>query len=69
MIEIDGRLHEDDPDVFENDRWRQDALVLEGWTVLRFTWRMLEDHPEVVVARVERTIRSLRSARSRRGRS
>ena len=64
-IEIDGRLHEDDPDVFENDRWRQNAIVLEGWVVLRFTWRMLEDHPEVFVARDKRALCSIRSARSR----
>lgn len=51
-IEIDGRLHEDDPEVFENDRWRQNALVAAGWTVLRFTWRMLEEHPDTFVARV-----------------
>ncbi len=48
-VEIDGRLHEDDLGVFENDRWRQNALVLAGWTVLRFTWAMLRDHPDVVV--------------------
>ncbi|MGI3784572.1 MAG: DUF559 domain-containing protein, partial [Janthinobacterium lividum] len=52
VLEIDGRLHEDDPDIFEDDRWRQNALVLEGWTVLRFTWRMLEDHPDEVLAAV-----------------
>ena len=38
VIEIDGRLHEADPDLFENDRWRQNALVLHGWMVLRFTY-------------------------------
>ena len=65
VIEIDGRLHEDDPEVFENDRWRQNALVQDGWVVLRFTWRMLEDHPEVFIAGVKRAIRSRRSARSR----
>ena len=48
-VEIDGRLHEDDPEVFENDRWRQNALVLDGWTVLRFTWAMLRDHPGLVL--------------------
>jgi very-short-patch-repair endonuclease len=63
VIEIDGRLHEDDPDVFENDRWRQNALVMDGWMVLRFTWRMLEDHPATFVARVRRAIRSRGSAR------
>jgi very-short-patch-repair endonuclease len=44
-IEIDG-LHEDDEDLFESDRWRQNALVANGWLVLRFTWRMLRDHPD-----------------------
>jgi very-short-patch-repair endonuclease len=63
VVEIDGRLHEDEPQVFENDRWRQNALVLEGWLVLRFTWRMLQDHPEEFVSRVRRAIRSIRSAR------
>jgi very-short-patch-repair endonuclease len=51
-IEIDGRLHEEDNDLFESDRWRQNALVADGWRVLRFTWDMLRDHPEVVVAAV-----------------
>lgn len=51
-VEIDGRLHETDPKIFENDRYRQNALVQEGWMVLRFTWSMLVDHPEYVVAQV-----------------
>ena len=38
--------------MFESDRWRQNALVADGWRVLRFTWDMLHDHPEVVVAAV-----------------
>jgi very-short-patch-repair endonuclease len=37
-IEIDGRPHESDEDLFESDRWRQNALVADGWRVLRFTW-------------------------------
>ena len=55
-VEIDGRLHERDPDVFENDRWRQNALVLDGWLVIRFTWRMLEDHPEQVLETLRRAL-------------
>jgi very-short-patch-repair endonuclease len=51
-IEIDGRRHENDEDLFESDRWRQNALVADGWRVLRFTWRMLKEHPEVVVAAI-----------------
>jgi very-short-patch-repair endonuclease len=56
-VEIDGRLHEEDGDLFESDRWRQNALVLEGWDVLRFTWAMLRDHPEVVVATIRAALR------------
>ena len=51
-IEIDGRLHEEDEDLFESDRWRQNALVADGWRVLRFTWQMLHEHPEVVVGAI-----------------
>ena len=51
-IEIDGRIHQLDRTVFESDRPRQNALMLAGWTVLRFTWRMIEDEPEAFVATV-----------------
>jgi very-short-patch-repair endonuclease len=51
-IEIDGRLHETDTDLFESDRWRQNALVAAGWQVLRFTMAMLRDHPEVFIAAI-----------------
>lgn len=63
VLEIDGRLHQTDPELFESDRWRQNDLVLEGWMVLRFTWRMLVDHPDVVVELVEEAIRSIRPPR------
>jgi very-short-patch-repair endonuclease len=55
-IEIDGRLHEEDQDLFESDRWRQNALVADGWRVLRFTWEMLRDHPDIVVAAILQAI-------------
>jgi len=60
VLEVDGRLHEDDPDVFENDRSRQNALVLQGWTVLRFTWAMLRDHPDVVLHDIREAITTQR---------
>lgn len=59
-IEIDGRLHETDQNVFENDRWRQNALVLDGWRVIRFTWKMLTDHPELVIAVVRQALDAIR---------
>jgi very-short-patch-repair endonuclease len=37
-IELDGTVHLR-RDVWERDHERQNALVLAGWTVLRFTWR------------------------------
>ena len=55
-VEIDGRLHETDEDLFESDRWRQNALVLDGWMVLRFTWAMLCDHPDVVLRDIKAAI-------------
>lgn len=54
-IEIDGRLHHG-PEAFEKDRWRQNDLVLEGWRVLRFTWAMLVEAPELVLAAIERAL-------------
>jgi very-short-patch-repair endonuclease len=56
VLEIDGRIHQTDRDLFESDRWRQNALVLAGWRVLRFTWRMVEDHPDQFVRQVRRAL-------------
>ena len=56
-VEIDGRLHETDEDLFQSDRWRQNALVAAGWTVLRFTWEMLTDHPETFLEAVRGGLR------------
>jgi very-short-patch-repair endonuclease len=50
-------LHETSEDLFESDRWRQNVLVADGWRVLRFTWAMLRDHPEVFVAAVIEALR------------
>ena len=56
MIEVDGRKHHG-AEAFESDRWRQNALILAGWTVLRFTWAMLVREPENVVDDVLAAIR------------
>ena len=63
VVEIDGRLHEDDPDVFENDRWRQNALVLDGWVVVRFTWTMLTEHPDAVLATIRAALAMAQTGR------
>jgi very-short-patch-repair endonuclease len=62
VIEIDGRLYHDGTEVFERDRWRQNLLVLDGWCVLRFTWAMIEERPEEVIAMVREAIEMLTAA-------
>ena len=47
--EIDGREFHDTDDAFETDRERQNVIALCGWTVLRFTWKMLTEQPDHVV--------------------
>jgi len=56
-IEIHGRLHETKEDLFQSDRWRQNALVMAGWRVVRFTWEMVRDHPEMMIATIRRMVR------------
>jgi very-short-patch-repair endonuclease len=57
-VEIDGRAFHDDPVAFESDRWRQNDIILAGWRVLRFTWRMLTEQPQVVVAAIRQALAS-----------
>ena len=59
LIEIDGREHHIGKEVFETDRWRQNLLVLDGWCVLRFTWAMIEERPDEVVAMVRAALAML----------
>jgi very-short-patch-repair endonuclease len=56
VIEVDGWAYHSTPDRFQRDRERQNRLVAAGWTVLRFTWRDLTDHPERVVATLRRVM-------------
>jgi very-short-patch-repair endonuclease len=55
-VEVDGWAWHSDVDRFARDRRRQNALVLAGWTVLRFTWHDLKSRPEVVVAQIRAVI-------------
>ena len=64
VIEIDGRLYHAGAEAFETDRWRQNLLVLDGWCVLRFTWAMIEERPEEVIAMVRKAIEILTARRS-----
>jgi very-short-patch-repair endonuclease len=56
-VEVDGWAWHSDLDRFAHDRRRQNALVLAGWTVLRFTWHDLMSLPDVVVAQIRMALR------------
>lgn len=51
-IEVDGWAWHHDFKAFQNDRQRQNALVLAGWTVLRFTWHDLIQRPDHVIGEI-----------------
>lgn len=56
-IELDGRdAHEGA--AFQRDRTRQNALVLAGWAVLRFTWADVAERGEQVVSLVAQALAS-----------
>ncbi len=55
VVEFDGRLKYDDPQVLWAEKRREDALRALGYEVVRLTWSDL-DHPE----RVARLIREAR---------
>ena len=55
-IELDGRAYHVMSEDWEDDLSRQNAIVLDGWLVLRFTARDLRERPEAVVASVRRAL-------------
>ena len=55
-LEVDGFAFHSGVDEFQVDRTRQNAIVLLGWQVLRFTWLDLTEYPERVAAIVRTAI-------------
>ena len=55
-IEVDGRAFHSDRKSFERDRWRQNALTVGGWLVLRFTWEQITKHPDEVLATIRAAV-------------
>ncbi len=43
VVEVDGFGSHSEPIAFHRDRARQNDLVVDGWTVLRVTWPMIEE--------------------------
>lgn len=46
IVETDGRRYHDTMSAFEDDRRRDQLLVLNGWRVIRCTWRQVVGDPE-----------------------
>ena len=63
IVETDGFEFHSGRTAFERDRARDAEHQARGFRVLRFTWRQLEDRPELVVARLAQTL--ARGAESR----
>lgn len=56
ILETDGWAFHSDVDDFNHDRVRQNALILAGYQILRFTWLDLTEYPDRVIAQVRRAI-------------
>jgi hypothetical protein len=56
VVEIDGWAFHTTPVRFRRDRERQNRLVAAGWTVLRFTWRDLNERQQWVVLTVRQML-------------
>lgn len=55
-IEAGGREYHDGPAALYRDRSKANALTLQGWRLLRFTWFDVTRRPEWVVATVREAI-------------
>jgi very-short-patch-repair endonuclease len=55
LVEFDGDVHRE-RDVFVKDLRRQNRVVLEGWTVLRFSSADVLGRPDEVVAAIRRAL-------------
>jgi predicted transcriptional regulator of viral defense system len=67
MVETDGRAAHDHTLAFERDRRRDLALTLDGWHVVRVTWRQVVNEPGAVAAMLRARLRA-RPASQRRPR-
>lgn len=56
IVELDGREVHGTAQSFENDRERDRLLLLDGWRVIRVTWRQLHDQDAAIAADVRRAL-------------
>ncbi|MGV8875378.1 MAG: endonuclease domain-containing protein, partial [Rhodococcus sp. (in: high G+C Gram-positive bacteria)] len=63
IIEVDGREFHSAAEVFSNDRRRQNALVLDGWLVLRYSAFDVLAAPDRIASEIVSVIRRRRKSR------
>jgi very-short-patch-repair endonuclease len=64
-IEVDGFEKRMSPESLDHDDERSTALVLAGWTVIRFTFRQIERDPDGVAAAILEALGRLRRVSAR----
>ncbi|OYD68641.1 DUF559 domain-containing protein [Rhodococcus sp. OK302] len=63
IVEIDGREFHTEPEVFNNDRRRQNVLILDDWLVLRYSAATAMAHLDEVVDEIITVVRKRRRSR------
>jgi very-short-patch-repair endonuclease len=56
IVELDGRTSHGTDLAFEKDRERDRLLLVEGWRVIRITWRQLHSDAPAVLADLRRLL-------------
>jgi very-short-patch-repair endonuclease len=57
IVELDGRQAHGTARAFEGDRERDRHLLVEGWQVMRVTWRQLDDDAPAVLTDLRKLLR------------
>jgi hypothetical protein len=57
IVETDGHRTHSTGQAFEEDRLRDQRLIVAGWTVIRITWRQLTRRPDEVIGRLAELLR------------
>jgi very-short-patch-repair endonuclease/predicted transcriptional regulator of viral defense system len=66
IVEIDSWRWHGNRRSFETDRKRDATLTTQGWTILRFTARQIENEPYLVIARIAAALALASAAASER---
>jgi very-short-patch-repair endonuclease len=63
VVELDGRAVHGTVHAFESDRERDRLLLIDGWRVMRVTWRQLHDQEPTIATDLRKALALGRSSR------